>query len=291
MGKVADLSDFDRGQIVMARRLGKSISETTRLVGCSRTTVVSTYAKWMNDGETSSRRHGVGRPHAIKKKGRRRQSRMNSIGAHCSADTVGYRARSKRPTRVPLLTKRHRQLRLRWVREHGDWSMDQWERVACSDESLFVIHHADGRVRIRRLPGEQLLPQCTVGHTQAGGGGIMLWGTFSWASLGLVVVVEQTMNATGYLNIIADQLHPYMTSVFPAGNGMFEQENAPCYKAKIVLEWFQEHAELQLMSLPPNSPDLNPIEHIWDVMGRQLRVQRPPIRNISDLRDRCLNIW
>ncbi|GFU25368.1 transposase domain containing protein [Nephila pilipes] len=53
-----------------------------------------------------------------------------------------------------------------------------------------------------------------------------------------------------------------------------------------------EHdAEFQLMSWPPNSPDLNQIEHIWDVMGRQLRVQRPPIRNISDLRDRCLNIW
>ncbi|GFT86373.1 transposase domain containing protein [Nephila pilipes] len=26
-------------------------------------------------------------------------------------------------------------------------------------------------------------------------------------------------------------------------------------------------------------------------MGRQLRVQRPPIRNISDLPDHCLNIW
>ncbi|GFU59353.1 transposase domain containing protein [Nephila pilipes] len=26
-------------------------------------------------------------------------------------------------------------------------------------------------------------------------------------------------------------------------------------------------------------------------MGRQLRVQRPPIRNILDLRDLCLNIW
>ena len=60
----------------MARRLGTSISETARLVGCSRPTVVSTYAKWMNDGETSSRRHGVGRPHAIKGKGRRRLSRM-----------------------------------------------------------------------------------------------------------------------------------------------------------------------------------------------------------------------
>ncbi|CAL1285354.1 unnamed protein product [Larinioides sclopetarius] len=137
-----------------------------------------------------------------------------------------------------------------------------------------------------------MLPQCTVGHTQAGGGGIRLCGSFSWASLGPVVMVEQTMNATGYLNIIADQLHPYMTSVFPAGNGMFQQDNAPCHKVKVVLEWFQEHdAEFQLMSWPPNSPDINPIEHIWDVMGQQLRVQRPPIRNISDLRDRCLNIW
>ncbi|GFV40946.1 uncharacterized protein TNCV_2665371 [Trichonephila clavipes] len=66
MGKAVDLSDFDRGHIVMARRLETSISETVRLVDCSRSTVVSTYAKWMNDGETSSRRHGVGRPHAIK---------------------------------------------------------------------------------------------------------------------------------------------------------------------------------------------------------------------------------
>ncbi|GFU99535.1 HTH_Tnp_Tc3_2 domain-containing protein [Trichonephila clavipes] len=76
MGKAADLSDFDRGQIVMARRLGTSISETARLVSCSRSTVVSTYAKWMNDGDISSRRHGVGRLHAIKEKGHQRLSRM-----------------------------------------------------------------------------------------------------------------------------------------------------------------------------------------------------------------------
>ncbi|GFT20531.1 transposase domain containing protein [Trichonephila clavipes] len=115
---------------------------------------------------------------------------------------------------------------------------------------------------------------------------------FSWATLGPVAVVEQTMNATGYLKMIVDQLHPYMDYVFPAGNGMFQLDNAPCQKSKIVLEWSQEHdAEFRLMSWPPNSSDINPIEYIWDVMGRQLRVQRPPIRNISDLCDRCLNIW
>ncbi|GFU57744.1 transposase domain containing protein [Trichonephila clavipes] len=98
------------------------------------------------------------------------------------------------------------------------------------------------------------------------------------------------MNATGYLNIIADQLYSYMASVFPAGNR--QQDNTPCHKAKIVLEGFQEHdAEFQLTSWLPNSPDLNQIEHICHVMGRQLRVQRPPIHNILDLCNCCLNIW
>ncbi|GBL97579.1 hypothetical protein AVEN_49100-1 [Araneus ventricosus] len=81
---------------------------------------------------------------------------------------------SRHPTRVPLLNKCYRQLRLQWAREHRDWTMDEWKRVAWSDESRFLIHHVDGHVRVRRLPGEQLLPYCTAGHIQAGGGGIML---------------------------------------------------------------------------------------------------------------------
>ncbi|GBO36422.1 Transposable element Tc1 transposase [Araneus ventricosus] len=125
---------------------------------------------------------------------------------------------SRRPTRVPLLNKRRHQLRLQWTRENRGWTMDEWKRVAWSDESRFLVHHVDGRARVRRLSGEQLLPSCTAGHTQAGGGGIMLWGPFSWAALGPVVVVEQTMKAANYLNITADQMHPYMAFVFPTGN-------------------------------------------------------------------------
>ncbi|GBM59646.1 Transposable element Tcb2 transposase [Araneus ventricosus] len=140
---------------------------------------------------------------------------------------------SRRPTSVPLLTKRHRQLLLQWAREHRHWTMDEWKRVAWSDEPRFLIHHVDARVRVRRLPGKQLLPSCTVGHTQAGGGGIMLRGMFSWTSLEPVVVVEQTMKAANYLNIIADQLHPYMAFAFPTGNGIFQQNNAACHKARI----------------------------------------------------------
>ncbi|GBM81448.1 Transposable element Tc1 transposase [Araneus ventricosus] len=175
---------------------------------------------------------------------------------------------SRRPTRVPLLNKRRRQLCLQWAREHRDWTMNEWKRVAWSDESRFLIHHVDGRVRVRRLTGEQLLPSCTECHTQADGGGIMLWGTFSWATLG--PVVEETRKAAIYMNIIADQLHPYMVFVFPTGNGIFQQDNAQCHKARIVLEWFEEYTdEFHLMSWPPNSTRRSLIR--WSTFGMSWR--------------------
>ncbi|GBM86946.1 hypothetical protein AVEN_266827-1 [Araneus ventricosus] len=144
MGKAADLSEFDRGQIVMARRLGTSITETARLVGCSRSADVSIHAKWINDGDTSSRRQGVGHP-CVKEKGRRlprlvtqnRRQTVTQLTAQYNTDpsasfskhtvqrTLLDMGLCSSPTRVPLLTKRHRQLRLQWAWEHRDWTMDE----------------------------------------------------------------------------------------------------------------------------------------------------------------------
>ncbi|MBN3309194.1 E2AK2 kinase, partial [Amia calva] len=72
MGKRKDLSVFDKGQIVMARRLGQSISKTAALVGCSRSAVVSTYQKCSKEGKAVNRRRGHGRPRLIDARGERR---------------------------------------------------------------------------------------------------------------------------------------------------------------------------------------------------------------------------
>ncbi|GBN73675.1 hypothetical protein AVEN_226642-1 [Araneus ventricosus] len=109
----------------MARRLATGITETARLVGCSRSAVVSFHAKWINDGDTSSRRQGVGRPRVIKEKGRRRlfrfvkQNRRQTVAQLTAQYNAGTSASvsehtvqrtlldmglySRRPTRVPLL--------------------------------------------------------------------------------------------------------------------------------------------------------------------------------------------
>ncbi|KAF7656892.1 hypothetical protein LDENG_00035110 [Lucifuga dentata] len=65
MDKHKDLSDFDKGQIVMARRLGQNISKTAALVGCSLSAVVSTYHKWSKEGQLVNWRQGHGRSRLI----------------------------------------------------------------------------------------------------------------------------------------------------------------------------------------------------------------------------------
>ncbi|KAK3516229.1 hypothetical protein QTP70_006376 [Hemibagrus guttatus] len=69
MGKCKDLSEFDKGQIVMARRLDQSISKTAALVGCSRSAVVSIYQKWSKEGTVVNRRQGHGWPRLIDARG------------------------------------------------------------------------------------------------------------------------------------------------------------------------------------------------------------------------------
>uniref|UniRef100_A0AAQ5X0U1 Transposase Tc1-like domain-containing protein n=1 Tax=Amphiprion ocellaris TaxID=80972 RepID=A0AAQ5X0U1_AMPOC len=76
MGKRKDLSDYNKGQIVMARRLGQSISQTAALVGCSRSSVVSVYQKWSKEGRVVNRRQGHGRPRLIDARGERRLARV-----------------------------------------------------------------------------------------------------------------------------------------------------------------------------------------------------------------------
>ncbi len=53
---------------------------------------------------------------------------------------------------------------------------------------------------------------------QAGGGGVMVWGIFSWHILGSLVPIEHRLNNTAYLSIVADHVHPFMTTVYPSSD-------------------------------------------------------------------------
>ncbi|KAK3554948.1 hypothetical protein QTP86_001871 [Hemibagrus guttatus] len=91
-------------------------------------------------------------------------------------------------------------------------------------------------------------------------------------TLGVAIHVDVTLTRTTYLNIVEDHVYPFLETVFPDACGLFQQDNAPCHKAKMVQEWFDEHDnEFEVLTWPPNSPDLYPIEHLWDVLDKQVR--------------------
>ncbi len=109
------------------------------------------------------------------------QGMPNTISERTSRRTLkrmGYS--SRRPHRVPLLSANIRKRRLQFAQAHQNWTIEDWKNVVWSDESRILLRHSDGRVRICHKEHESMAPSCLFAMVQAGGGGVMVWGIFSW---------------------------------------------------------------------------------------------------------------
>ncbi len=138
---------------------------------------------------------------------------QNTISERTTRQTLkqmGYS--SRRPHRVPLLSAKNRKRSLQFAQVHQSWTLEDWKNVAWSDESQFLLRHSDGRVRIWHKEHESMDPSCLFSTVQAAGGGVMVWGIFSWHTLGPLIPIEHRLNATAYQSIVADHIHPFMTT-------------------------------------------------------------------------------
>ena len=71
---------------------------------------------------------------------------------------------------------------------------------------------------------------------------------------------------------------------------VFMQDNARPHTAKILKQYYDEN-DVELLDWPPQSPDLNPFEHIWAVMKQDLYTQGSFPTSKADLIERFLTIW
>jgi len=69
---------------------------------------------------------------------------------------------------------------------------------------------------------ENMDPSCLATTVQAAGGGVMVWGMFSWYTLGPLVPIGHGLNATDYLSIVTDHVHPFMATIYPCSNGYLQ---------------------------------------------------------------------
>ena len=172
-----------------------------------------------------------------------------------------------KPVKKHLLTGEMRKKRLLWARSHQDWTVEHWKTVLFSDESYFQVQGQ--RVQyVRRANNEATTShhlQQTVKHPVQK----MFWGCFTHEGLGPLVPVEGMMKSDQYIQILQRRVVPELQKRFPDGNGIFQQDLAPCHTLKKVKFFFSDN-NICVLEWPGNSPDINPIENLWAICKRRL---------------------
>lgn len=123
-----------------------------------------------------------------------------------------------------------------------------------------------------------------------GGGSIMVWGCFLSCGVGYLCRIDGGVDSDMYIKILNDDL---METIKWYGLNkkeiIFQQDNASCHKAKSVMEWFNTN-KIKVLPWSPQSPDLNPIEHLWDQLKRKIYEKNSP-QTLDELWIKCEEVW
>lgn len=193
------------------------------------------------------------------------------------------------PAKAPKLEVAHRVARLAFAREHRDWT-SEWGRVLFSDESRFCVNFVDGRERMWRHRGEHYRQANFTGTVSYGGGSVMVWGGICLgARTELEIISNGSLTAQRY---ITEVLEPHVMLFAPSigENFIFMHDNTRRHTVRIVSDYLNEVGITQ-MGWPARSPAMNPIEHVWDYLGRKVRQRNLAPNNVEELKSALVGEW
>ncbi|GFT05056.1 transposon Tf2-9 polyprotein [Trichonephila clavipes] len=188
---------------------------------------------------------------------------LAASGKQISRKTVARRLRggglsARRPVVCVPLTRQHRTARLQWCREHHNWTKQDWACVLFSDE--------------KNIQEKDRYPACSI----------MVWaGIMINGRTRLHVVANGTMTGQRYLDEV---LLPHVR-LFRGAVGdkfVFMDDNATCHRTLAVQDCLYSEG-VQRLVWPARSPNLNPIENVWDALGRQVAGRNYPPTNKNTL--------
>ncbi|GFV93839.1 transposable element Tcb2 transposase [Trichonephila clavipes] len=272
------IDDFMRGRIIGKIEEGRKITDVAREFDIAHSVVSWLWKSFKTTG-MCSRCHGGGHV--------RTQQVANQFlaasGKRISRKTVARRLRegglyARRPVVCVPLTRQHRTVRLQWCREHHNWTEQDWACVLFSDESWFSLSSNCRRQLIWRESGTAYRSENIQEKDRYPTCSIMAWaGIMINGRTCLHVVAKGTMTGQRYIDEV---LLPHVRLFRGAVGDKFVcmDDNATCHRTLAVQDCLDSEG-IQRLVRPARSPDLNPIENVWDALGRQVAGRNYPPTN------------
>lgn len=173
------------------------------------------------------------------------------------------------PKKVPMLTPRHKQLRVEFSQRHR---RRKFRNVFITDECMFQLH----RNTVRQWCKSNQRPMKQVPKFAPS---VMVWGALSCKGFYLKVLPTGTVTSAKYCQTLEEFL-PFANHLYPRG-WILQQDGASSHTAANTTAWLTAKS-VTLLQWPPNSPDLSPIENVWQLLKDYVEKKSPT--NVEELR-------
>ncbi|GFY20991.1 transposable element Tcb1 transposase [Trichonephila clavipes] len=97
------------------------------------------------------------------------------------------------------------------------------------------------------------------------------------------------MTVHSYRDVIMDQ-HVRLFRGAMGAEFLFMDDNARPHRTNIVYECLQSE-DIIRMDWPAYSPELNPKEHVWDMVSRRIAARQPTHTCLPELRRALIDEW